>query len=209
MRHLRLRLRSSVVFSLTTLSFVFLITLHTLVWTTTELELSQQIPEPPKPPVAIPFWSALDQANIYDVKATSQNKLNRHSSYITSDRIDELYQLVRQSRNEQIQVSNKIKSFPINSPWNFEKFLGQKLQTNINDTNTHIDTADSAAKKQSNNKHQFDMTTTEKTMNEHDKKQLRDFIHHTSTKWKKKHQSDKTISLADIMHDALAQDEPG
>jgi len=208
MRYSRLRLRSSIVFSLTTLTVFFIITLHTLIWSTAELELQEQISESPKPPVVIPFLAALDQANIYDLKATRINKLHNHAPYITSDRINELFQLVRNARNDQINLSDTIKSYSINSTWIFEKFFGQKLQTNNNDTNTHIDTADSEIKKQSNIKLQLNFTTTEKSMNEHDKIQLRYFIHHALTKWKELHQNDKVITLADIMHDGLSQDEP-
>jgi len=208
MRYSRLRLRSSIIFSLIILTFFFLITLHTLIWSTTELELQEQIPERPKPPIAIPIWSALHQQNIYDLKATQSNKLHNHSPYITAKRIDELFQLIRNARNDQINLSNKTKYHPINLTWSFEKFLGQKLQTITNETNTHIDTVDSAAIKQSNLKHQLNFTTIEKSMNEYDKIQLRDFIHHALIKWKENHQNDKSISLGDVMHDALALDEP-
>jgi hypothetical protein len=209
MRYLRLRLRSSIFFSLTTLTFVFVITLHTLIWSTAELEIQEQTTEAPKPlpPVAIPFWSALNQPNIYDLKATPSKKLKNHLSYITSDRINELFQLIRNARNEQIISSDKQKTRSIDSTWSFEKFVGQKTQSTQNDTNTQIDTADSAAIKQSNAK-LFNSTTTKKTMNDVDKIQLRYFIHRTLTKWKQEHQNDKIVTLADIMHDGLVQDEP-
>jgi hypothetical protein len=210
MRYSRSRLRSSIVFSLTTLTFFCIITLHTLIWSTAQLELQEQISEPPpKQPVAIPFLSALDQADIYDLKATRSNKLHNHRPYITSNRIDELFQLIRNARNDQINSPDTTKSYPINSTWNFEKFFEQKLRTNNNDTNTHIDTADSEARKQTNIKRQLNFTTTEKTMNEYDKIQLRHFIHQALSNWKNNHKNDKSISLADIMHDGLAQDEPG
>jgi len=208
MRYSRFRLRFSIVFSLITLTFFFLIIFHTLIWSTAELEPEEQISEAPKPSVVIPFWSALNQQNIYDLKATQSNKLHNHSPYITSVRIDELFQLVRNARSNQINSFDKTKSHPVNSTWSFEKFFGQKLQTSNNDTNTHIDTADSTAIKKTNMNYQFNFTKPDKPMNEHDKIQLRYFIHHALTKWKEKHQNDKSISLADIMHDALAQDEP-
>jgi hypothetical protein len=215
MRYSRLRLRSSIFFSLTTLAFFFLITLHTLIWSTAELEIQEQNSEapkppapPPPPPAALTFWSALDQPNIYDVKATSSKKLINHSPYITSNRIDELFELVRNARHDQIDLSDKKKSHSIDSTWSFAKFVGQKTPSPHNDTNTHVDTADSAAIKQSNPILQFNLTTTKTTMNEVDKMQLRYFVHRVLTKWKQEHQNDKTVTLADTMHDALIQDEP-
>jgi len=183
--------------------------IHTLLWSINNFELQEQISQfAPRPPAAIPFLSALDQQNIYDLKATQSIILNKHLSYITYDRIDELYQLVRAARNDQIDSFNTTKSSSNNSKWNFEKFVAQKSPTSNNDTNTQIETFDSTAAKGTNIKLQFNLTTTENTINENDKIQLRYFIHHTLTKWKLGHQNDKTISLADIMHDGLAEDEP-
>ncbi|CAF0959201.1 unnamed protein product [Adineta steineri] len=202
MRYLRLRLRSSILLSITIFVIVF-ITLHILIWSTNEFELLEKTPESvPKPPVAISFLSALDQPNIYDLKASQSHKLNKHSSYITSHRIHELFQLVRTTRN------NQLKSNSINSTWNFGKFIPKKLPTHNNNTKTNVDTVDSVTMKEKNHKLQFNITTTAKIMNEQDKIQLRHFIHHTLTKWKADHENDKYVNLADIMHDGLAQDEP-
>jgi hypothetical protein len=208
MRYLRLRLRFSIVLGLTILTFFFLLTLHSLIWSTIELERPNQYPDRPKPPDTLPFWSALDHPNIYELKSTSSKKKQSRSPSITTARIDELFQLVRQAHDEQINSFDKIKSYSINSTWNSKKFLQQKLHMNANDTNTHIDTADSAGIKETNIKYQYNLTTTIKTLNEHDKIQLRDFIHHKLVQWKENHRNDKIISLADVMHDALAQDEP-
>ncbi|CAF0980116.1 unnamed protein product [Adineta steineri] len=202
MRYLRLRLRSSILLSITIFVIVF-ITLHVLIWSTNEFELLEKTPESvPKPPVAISFLSALDQPNIYDLKASQSHTLNKHSSYITSHRIHELFQLVRTTRN------NQLKSNSINSTWNFGKFIPKKVSPHNNNTKTNVDTADSVTMKEKNHKLQFNITTTAKIMNEQDKIQLRHFIHYTLTKWKADHENDKYVNLADIMHDGLAQDEP-
>ncbi len=200
MRYSRIRLRSSIVLGLTTLTLIFLVTLHTLIRSTVELEQQKPYPHRPKPPDALPFWSALDQANIYELNPVKSDKKQSRSPSITSARIDELFQLVRQARNEQINDFDKIKSSSINLTWNFEKFLQQKPRINKNDT---VDS------KETNGKLQYNLTRTEKVFNEHDKIQLRDFLHHKLILWKENHQNDKIISLADIMYETLAQDQPG
>ncbi|CAF3573225.1 unnamed protein product [Rotaria sp. Silwood1] len=208
MRYLRLRLRSTILFSLTTLSLFCLLTFHTLLWSTAELDKQDRIAKAPKSPDGISFFSALNQENIYDLKATKSIKLTNHYSHITRQRIDELFQLVRHARNDQIDSFNIKKYYPLDSTWNFKRFVEQRSQNVNNDTNTHADTADSVGMKMNNSKLQVNFTTAEKTMNEYDKKQLRYFIHYELHKWKQEHFDDKSVSLADIMHDALAQDEP-
>ncbi len=183
-------------------------TLHTLIWSTAELELQEPILERHKPPSDIPIWLALDQQNIYDLQASESRKLHNHTPSITSARIDELFQLVRDAQNDQLNSSEQKKSYSINSTWNFDKLPAPKSPIVPNDTNPHIDTPDSAATKETNIKLPLTFTTAAKTLNEHDKIQLRQFILYTLNKWKEEHHNNKTISLADIMHDALAQDEP-
>ena len=53
-----------------------------------------------------------------------------------------------------------------------------------------------------------DLTTTEKTVSERDKIQLRNYIHRVLSNWKKEHQNDKIVTIADLMHDELAREEP-
>ncbi|UJR08560.1 hypothetical protein I4U23_012821 [Adineta vaga] len=55
---------------------------------------------------------------------------------------------------------------------------------------------------------QLNLTTTLKNFNENDKTQLRYFIHHILSKWKNDHQNDTIVSLADIMQEDLAQNDP-
>jgi hypothetical protein len=210
MRHLRLHLRSSNLLILTTFTFFIVLTLHTKIWSTTELELQERFPEPPKPPGAVPIWSAFNQLNIYDIHALPSNRLINRPTYITAIRIDELFQLVRNARNEQTNLFVKEKPNSIGATWSFQRFAAQKVNTSQNDTNTHIETGDSAAMKVtlSTKKVELILTTIEKRMNDQDKMQLRDFIHRVITKWKEEHRNDKIVSLADIMHDSLAQDEP-
>ncbi|CAF3893859.1 unnamed protein product [Rotaria magnacalcarata] len=208
MRYSRLRLRSSILFSLTALILFFLLTLHTLLWSTAELEPPEQALIRHKPPSGIPFWSALHQPNVYDLQATDSNKLTNRSSPITRQRINELFELVRNARNNQLDSSNLKKDSDHDRKWSFEKFVGQKPQTGSNDTNAHTDTADSAGVQGTKSNIQSKFTTIEKLTNEHDKIQLRYFILDALLKWKKQHMNDKNISLGDVMQDSLAQDEP-
>jgi hypothetical protein len=108
---------------------------------------------------------------------------------------------------------NKEKLFPIDSTWNFEKLVAQRKTPGHEDAKkqhpeTHIDTADSAAKSTKTPTIRPELTTTEKSLDEYDKKQLRNYIHQVLAKWKQDHQNDKLITIADLMHDELAQDEP-
>jgi hypothetical protein len=209
MRYPRLRWRSLIFLGLIILTFFSLLTLHTFIWSANEFEQQhKQFPHRPKLPDAIPFWSALDHQNIYELKSIPSDKNKQSHSrrpLITAARINELFQLVRQTRDEQINSFDKIKSYSFNSTWNFEKFLEQKARMNTNET-----PVDTAADSVGNNvKHGHNSTTTAKTVDEHDKIQLRNFIHSKLVKWKETHQNDKIISLADLMYDTLAQDEPG
>jgi hypothetical protein len=213
---MRLRLRTSILFILATLAIFFFITLHTLIWSTNELEQQEQIRDGPIPPGAAPFWSAINHQNIYDLHATPANTIFVHSANITQSRIEELYQLIRNARTDDTQSIDTEKLFPIDPIWNFQKLVEQQQQghekedANKQNPETHADTADSAAKttKTTTTTLRPDLTTTEKTVSEYDKIQLRNYIHQALTKWKKEHQNDKIVTIADLMHDDLLRDEP-
>lgn len=195
MRYIRLRWRSSIFIGLTSLTFVFLITLYLLIHSADEFEAQSVHPaHPRKPSVNIPFWSALNQQNIYDLYAPHSRK--NKPSLISSRRIDELYQLVRQTHRQH--------SF-VNISWNFQNFLREKTQINANDTNILVDTVDSA---RDGNGRSSDLSTPSRSLTENDKRQLRYFLHYKLNEWKLNHQNDKNITLAEIMHDALLQDQP-
>ncbi len=214
MRHIRFRLRSSIVFILAILTILFLITLYTTIWSTNELEQQQQIRDIPIPPGVVPFWSAINHQNIYDLHATPANTIFIRRSDITQRRIEELFQLIRNARTDETQLVDEEKLFPIDPTWNFQKLVAEQQTQEHDEKNkpnpeTHADTADSAAKTTKTTTTIYpDSTTTEKTVSEHDKKQLRNYIHQVLSKWKKEHQNDKIITLADLMHDELAQEEP-
>lgn len=210
MRYSRLRFRSSIFFGLTTLSIFFLLTLHILSWSTTELEQPETPQKYPQPPDGIPFWSALDQQNVFNLQAkqSQQQQLSNYSSAITSQRIDELFELIRKAHNDRVDSSDFLARFPQDPKWNFQKFVVQKLHLNYNDTNLRGDTADSAGGKGAHNRLGTDTGLADKNMNDNDKMQLRYFIRQVLSQWKKQHMSDRTITLADIMNEALVQDEP-
>ena len=212
MQHLRLRLRSSVLFALLSLSFCGIVTLHTFIWTSTGIEQEESIataPPPPRPkPIDVPpIWSAFHQANIYDVHAAPANALiPRRSPPPDLHRIDELFHLIRNARNERATAVDADALSPVDPTWSFDQFVAEKSVSNPNDTNTHVDTADSASNKTT--KSPSNSTGLNKAMNERDRLQLRQVIHRKLSQWKREHQNEPTISLADTMNDALVQDEP-
>ncbi len=214
MRHIRIRLRSSILFVLAILTLLFLITLYTTIWTTNELERQEQIRDSPMAPGVIPFWSAINHQNIYDLHATPANPIFIRRSNITQRRIEELFQLIRNARIDETQLVDKEILFPIDSKWNFQKLVAeqqtnQKDEINKQHPETHGDTADSAAKTKTTTTTLLSgLTTPEKSVNEHDKIQLRNYIHQVLAKWKKEHQNDKIITLADLMHDELTNEDP-
>ena len=212
MQHLRLRLRSSVLFALLSLSFCCIITLHTFIWTSTGIEQEESIAAaPPRRPSKLidipPIWSAFHQSNIYDVQAAPANTLlPRRSPPPDDHRIDALFHLIRNARNERAAAVAPDALPSIDPTWSFDQFVAQKSDSNPNDTNTHVDTADSASNKTT--KLPSNSTGLNRAMTEHDRIQLRQVIHRKLTQWKQEHQMDPTISLADTMNDALVQDEP-
>ncbi|CAF1122841.1 unnamed protein product [Rotaria sordida] len=199
MRYPRLRLRCSILFGLIILSLFCFVTFNTFLWSTTEPEPQEHIPQPPKPPVDIPLWSAIGHENIYDIKATKTLKLTNHASSITGERIEELYQLVRSAKDDHVK-----NPYSRDSTWSLEKFVGKIFNNTTHDASKRDDTADSNRKKA--RKH--NSTNVDETTTEHDKKQLRYFIHRAMAKWKKRHLNDKIITLGDLLHDTLAQDDP-
>jgi hypothetical protein len=125
---------------------------------------------------------------------------------ITQRRIDELFQLINNARTHELQFTNKDKLFPIDPKWDFKKLVVQQQSTDHKDGNeqnpeTHTD---SAAKTTIHP----NLTTTKKPVSEHDKIQLRNYIHRILSNWTKEHQNDKIVTIADLMHDKLAREEP-
>jgi hypothetical protein len=217
MRHMRLRLRRSVPFILAILSFIFCVAFYTVVWSTNELEQRELAREPPIPHGVVPFWSAINHPNIYDLHATPATTLFIRPPNVSPRRIAELFQLVRNARIDHAQSADKPNLVTVDPLWSFERLLAQQqtpVQDHINETNkqnpdTHIDSQDSAAAKTSTTTTlPPGLTTTEKTMSKRDKIQLRRYIHQVLTKWKEEHQNDKVVTLAEIMHDDLARDDP-
>jgi hypothetical protein len=221
MRQIRLRLRTSVIFILATVTIFVLTTLYTAIWSTGQLEREeeQQHRDAPIPPGVIPFWSAINHQNIYDLHATPANALFARRSNITQHRVEELYQLIRNARTDETHAADKEKLFPIDPKWNFEKLVEQqqthsKEEAEKQNVETHPDAGDSAAKALTTTTTTTttvypDVTTTPKTVGEYDKVQLRNYIHHVLATWKKEHQNDKTVTLASLVHDELLRDEPG
>ena len=215
MRHIRLRLRSSILFILAVLTILLVTTLYTTISSTNELEREEQSRNAPIPPGVIPFWSAINHPNIYDIHAASVNPRLIPRANITQSRIEELYQLIKNTRSNELQSTNKEKSFPVDRNWNFEKLVAQLQTPESDDTNkqhpeTHgDDAADSATKSTTTTTTtRPDFTTTEKTVTEFDKQQLRNYVHRALVKWKKAHRHDKTVTIASLMHDELAREEP-
>jgi len=169
MRYLRMRLRSSILFGLITLTFISIFTLYILIWSAIELEKRRDEINNEllhfQPPKDISFWSALDQTNVYDLQATV--KIKPHlSSHRTSKQINDLYAFINQNYNSKPLIK-----------------LNLKMSFNFT-------------------------TVKENSLTEQDKIQLRDFAQYSILKWKDNHRNDSIRSLADIMHDNLAQDEP-
>ena len=212
MRHIRLRLRTAILFILALLTIFFGITFYTFIWSTNELDRQEQSHDTQIPPGVIPFWSAINHQNIYDLHATPANTIFIRSSNITQRRIEELFQLIRNARTDEIRSIEADKRFPLDPKWNFESLVAQQQSSKENDNNkpkaeTHVDTADSAAKT-TKSTIQPHSTTTEKTLSEYDKIQLRNYVHQAISKWKKEHENDKITTIASLMHDELANDEP-
>ncbi|CAF0803825.1 unnamed protein product [Adineta ricciae] len=179
MRYLRLRLRSSIVVGLTITTFFSLTTLYIFLRSANELE---------RPIHFIKGKPGLAEVSRYQ------------SLRKKSNRIHELYQLVRENRIHQAKLGHLL--------WNLKKFHKGALQVNRNDTNTPMETGDSGDLNKQPIKLPINLTTTSTNFNQHDKMQLRQFILHVLTKWKIEHQNDTSISLADIMHESLVQDNP-
>ena len=114
--------------------------------------------------------------------------------------IDKLYEKVIH-QNEQTAASTRT------DRWKLEKFFVlHSFVAKNNDTNSHIDTFDSAlASKESSTSSTFPTAI----INETDRIQLRSYIRQRLTLWKNKHYRDPIVSLAEIMHESLVQDEPG
>jgi hypothetical protein len=209
---MRLRLRSAILFILALLTVFFLITLYTLIWSTNELERQDKYRDQPIPPGVIPFWSAINHQNIYDLHAIPANTVFIRSTNITQRRIEELYQLIRNARTDETHSIEDEKRFPVDPKWNFDKLVEQQQspeqrEKTKQNPETHADTADSAAKI-TKSTIPPDLTTTEKTVSEYDKIQLRNYIHQVISKWKKEHHNDKIITIADLMREELEKDEP-
>ncbi|CAF2967910.1 unnamed protein product [Rotaria sp. Silwood2] len=205
MRHIRLRLRSTILFILATLMIFFLITLYILIWSTHELERREHIRDAPKPPGVVPFWSAISHQNIYDLYATPPNTIFKRRANITQSRIEEIFQLIRNARTDQTHVIDAEELYPIDPKWNFQKLLEEQQAQEQDDKNA--DTADSTANVTKKTTTQSDLTTT-KIFGDYDKIQLRNYVHQVLAKWKKEHQNDKIVNIAKLMHDELEQDEP-
>ncbi|CAF5225236.1 unnamed protein product, partial [Rotaria magnacalcarata] len=50
--------------------------------------------------------------------------------------------------------------------------------------------------------------TTKKAVSESNKIQLRNYIHQLLHKWKQEHENDKIVTIADLMHDEILQEDP-
>lgn len=194
MRQLRLRLRSSILFLFTAFTFFFLLTLNALISSSNELN-PLAAPAPSASLIDGPsFWSDFHQSDIYELQAKAPTK--KKTSSFSADQIEQLYQLIRSAREEKPSLSN--------STWSLEKFLGQATPTSVisNETRHRPESAESAAAIRSSS------GQTPKSMNEHDRRELRAFLRRRFQRWKDEHQRDALVTLAEIMHDSLAQDEP-
>ena len=212
MRHLRLRLRSTVIFILALLTIFFLITLYTLIWAASELEQRQQVQDVPIPPDVIPFWSAFAHQNIYDLYATPANTIFILLPNITQRRIEELFQLIHTAKLHDSRLVDKKKLFPIDSKWNFQKLVAEREAYDYDDHNQRnpntTDSADNGKNKTVTMTIRSNRPMTNKSLSEHDKRQLRNYVYQMLTKWKEEHQNDKISSIADLMHRGLVQDDP-
>ncbi|CAF5134969.1 unnamed protein product, partial [Rotaria magnacalcarata] len=123
------------------------ITLYTLIWTTNEFERREQLRDAPLPPGAVPFWSAIDHQNIYDLYAYSVSKRPKQSSNITQQRIEELFQLIRNARTGQTYSASIKTLYPIDPEWNFQKLIeerdAQEKDDNTKNSDAHDDANDS------------------------------------------------------------------
>lgn len=212
MRRTRLRLRSPILLVLAALTLFFFITLYTLIWSADELEHDELNRDIPIPPGVIPFWSALNHPNIYDLHATPSNPVFARSADISQSRIEELSQLIRDARTQLINTHNKKIHYPIDPSWNFQRLVEQQKISETDETNKHNpDTADSAEKNKTSKTTKKSATSSTQIpipISEFDKTQLRNYIHQSLNKWRKEHKKDKIITIADIMRDDLLEEEP-
>ena len=158
MRHTRLRSRSSILVILATLTAFFLITLYTLIWSTTALEREEKnsrtthsarcgaILVSNQPPEHL--WSSCH---------TSEHTFYSFSKHHPS-RIEELYQLIRAARNDELHASQAKQIYPVDQSWDFHKLVeqtesGRRKRTNPQKSETHGDTADQATSNQTEDQH--------------------------------------------------------
>ncbi|CAF2114926.1 unnamed protein product [Rotaria magnacalcarata] len=190
------------------------ITLYTLIWTTNEFERREQLRDAPLPPGAVPFWSAIDHQNIYDLYAYSVSKRPKQSSNITQQRIEELFQLIRNARTGQTYSASIKTLYPIDPEWNFQKLIeerdAQEKDDNTKNSDAHDDANDSNtnSNKTTTTTSLPDLITTKKAVSESNKIQLRNYIHQLLHKWKQEHENDKIVTIADLMHDEILQEDP-
>ena len=192
MRQLRLRLRSSLIFILTALTLAFVLTFNALISSSSELNpLAAPLPSADSPSL----WSAFHQPNIYDLNGlppTTTKKKQR----VWPTNADRLYQLVRSAREERPALRN--------SSWSLEKFL-VRSSTSVSSNETHPQQQQRAESGESPG---ASSTRALTSMNEDDQRELRAFLLRRLQRWKDEHQQDPLITLAEIMHASLAQDEP-
>jgi hypothetical protein len=219
MRYTRLRLRSSILVILATLSAFFLVTLYTLIWSTNELEREEQNREPLIPPGVVPFWSAINHPNIYDLHATPVNPIFPRSPNITQARIEELNRLIHNARTEKSSSLNSEQPVPIDPSWNFQRLVEQQKQfeqeeakkqtSEAPNDELNSDTANQTTKTTTTTrKRKSDSPALLMPISEHDKLQLRGYIHRVLAEWKQKHHKDKITTIAEVMRDDLLQEEP-
>ena len=212
MRRTRLRLHSAILVVLATLTVFFLSTLYILFWSTDELEQQsekqqQQRQEDSHAAVnAVPFWSVINHPNIYDLYAKPANPIFTRSSNITSARIEELYQLIRNARTDEAHSSVKEKPYPIDPAWHFHRFVEQH-SVQHEESETRADPSDSAASNTTTTTTTPKPSTSPKPITENDKLQLRNYIHRVLGKWKREHRNDNVTTVADLMQNELAKKE--
>jgi hypothetical protein len=196
MRHTRFRLRSSIIFILTVFSFLCMLTFHTLIWSINELE---PFPSPSNAFEQRKTWPIFHQVHIQPFDSNISYSSVNESSNVTSTRIEQLYRSIRHAH---LMSSNRSRMLLSNdSRW-------PSMMTIADNVKSNIDQLTMTNHSFSKNNQQTNHAVHSKKIHDDEQRKLRVHIHEQLMKWKKEHQHDATVSLAEIMHDSLAQDEP-
>lgn len=206
---MRLRLRFSLFSILSMLTALCLLIFYGLLWTTHKPGYDE-----PMRGVGgdVPFMLALSHQNIYDLYSPPEPIIFKESSDATKKRIEELYYLVRDAHAKQLNKPNLKKLFPLDDEWNVQPLIDRKnaiLALEPDSDEEDDDDADTNATTTTTTPRPTTVTPrTTKIFSEQEREKIRNHVLHLLYKWKKDHEHDKVVSLADLMYDKIVKSDP-